>query len=268
MRFLFWNVYRRPMATYIGELAASEPLDLIAVAESTEPASLYLKILNARTSEWHLCGCGTNRLIVFARFPSRYFREVLSTAYTSVRLLRLPALETLIIGVVHLPSKLYAGKDSQILIAGALNDDIERVEAKHKHRRTILVGDFNMDPFETGMVAAGALHAVIDSDLAAERTRTVHERPYNYFYNPMWRHYRDEAGLPCGTYFKRRSEEACHFWHIFDQVVIRPEVIPLIPDAVQVMTAIGRHSLIDHQGRPDTKRFSDHLPIMFEVLLQ
>jgi hypothetical protein len=268
MRFLFWNVNRRPMASYIGKVATSELMDVIALAESTQPASHYLEILNQRTPEWHISACATDRLMILTRFPSRYFKEVLATEYTSVRLLRLPATESLIIGVVHLPSKLYTNKESQILIAGALNDDIERVETKQGHRRTILLGDFNMDPFETGMIAARALHAVIDSDLAAERTRSVHHRLYNYFYNPMWRHYRDEAGLPCGTYFQRRSEEACHFWHIFDQVVIRPEVIPLIPDAIKVMTAIAGHRLIDSHGRPDIKRFSDHLPIMFEVLLQ
>jgi hypothetical protein len=59
----------------------------------------------------------------------------------------------------------------------------------------VLVGDFNMNPFQEGVVAANGLNAVMARRVAARRrTRVVQEREYPFFYNPMWGHFGDVVG--------------------------------------------------------------------------
>lgn len=243
---------------------------MIALAEANDPSSDMLKRLNGDRVQWHLLRSGCDRIRVFTRFAGRYLQEKSNTRYTSVRELTTPGLQhTVLVGIVHLPSKLHVSRESQILIAGSVSEEIDRLEKVKKHKRTIVFGDFNMDPFEPGMVAAGALHSVFGRVIAAEQTRIVHGRQYTFFYNPMWSHYQDEPGRPSGSYFSRRAEEVCQFWHVFDQVIVRPELLPFFTsDAVRIVHSIGDQTLIDNQGKPRTQFFPDHLPLSFELLLQ
>lgn len=39
--------------------------------------------------------------------------------------------------------------------------DTIRMEEKIGHKCTVLVGDLNMNPFETGLIAANGLHATV-----------------------------------------------------------------------------------------------------------
>ena len=62
--------------------------------------------------------------------------------------------QELLIAAVHLGSKAFYGpihQDSEItLLARELVD----LENKHGHFRTMIIGDFNTNPFEPGMVKA------------------------------------------------------------------------------------------------------------------
>ena len=88
---------------------------------------------------------------------------------------------------MHGPSKASGWEeDSLAMQATEFADDIAHVEENAGHQRTILVGDFNMNPFETGMVAARGLHGVMSRHIAQRGSRTVQGRSYPFFYNPMW----------------------------------------------------------------------------------
>ena len=73
--------------------------------------------------------------------------------------LRLRARSEILLSVVHLPSKLHRDGDDQSYECGELARQIAATEAQFGHRRTVVVGDFNMNPFERGLVGAGDLHA-------------------------------------------------------------------------------------------------------------
>jgi hypothetical protein len=63
--------------------------------------------------------------------------------------------------------------------------DIRRVEETLVNPRTVLVGDFNMNPFDPGMMGAQGLHGVMTKRVAGRVARQVDGRPYPFFYNPM-----------------------------------------------------------------------------------
>jgi hypothetical protein len=82
----------------------------------------------------------------------------------------------------------------------------------------------------------------------------------------MWNFLGDAPSGPPGTYFYSGSAPVTHFWHTFDQVLIRPELLINFKDEnVSVLTNAGSNSLLDARGRPDTTNASDHLPLLFKI---
>jgi hypothetical protein len=86
---------------------------------------------------------------------------------------------------------------------------------------------------------------------------------YGKFYNPMWKFLSNEAP-PYGTYFYDSGGIVNYYWHIFDQVIMRPQLIEAFDDdSLSIVTQIGGTSLLA-KGKPD-KQYSDHLPIFFSL---
>jgi hypothetical protein len=142
--------------------------------------------------------------------------------------------------------------------------DVE--EQKVGHRRTILVGDFNMNPFETGFVSANGLNSVMSRQVASRETRTVQGREYQFFYNPMWGHFGDARSETAGSYFYDAAEHVNYFWNVFDQVLLRPALAERFdPAELSIVKEVGSFPLVQTNGRPDHTNGSDHLPLVFEV---
>ena len=119
------------------------------------------------------------------------------------------------------------------------------------------------------MLEADAFNCVRVNSVAVRKggSRTVRGEEYRFFYNPMWNFLGDETGGAPGTYFYDKSHTVTHFWHMFDQVLIRPEIRHnLRYDTLQIVDHDGQDSLITEAGRPDAAK-SDHLPIAFTLEL-
>ena len=115
------------------------------------------------------------------------------------------------------------------------------------------------------MVIAGGLHAVMSRRIAARNTRTVQWQKYKFFYNPMWNHLGDN-GEACGTFYFEGGEHLCYYWNLFDQVLLRPDLLEgFAPEGVRILTSIGKYSLLQDDGRPDKEMASDHLPVTLEL---
>lgn len=85
-------------------------------------------------------------------------------------------------------------------------------------------------------------------------------------YNPAWTLIASRRHETPGTHFYTRSGHYEHFWHTFDQVLIRPGLMDAFDlDALRIVTSAGEMSLLDSRGRPDMIRASDHLPILFDL---
>jgi len=168
---------------------------------------------------------------------------------------------------VHLPSKMHQDSDDQAGLLSWLADDIARVEQELQHTRTVVVGDFNMNPFEVGLISSVGLHAAMTRDIARAGQRTVQGRACPFFYNPMWGFFGDTSAGPPGTYRYDRSGRPVNYcWNIFDQVLVRPALLDSFKsDRVAVLSSAGDVSLLSRSGRPTP---SDHLPIVFQIDLE
>lgn len=121
----------------------------------------------------------------------------------------------------------------------------------------MIIGDLNMNPFEHGMIAADGIHGISDRRIAAKGTRQVGKKLRRYFYNPMWNHFGDGLPAPPGTYYYDSSSQVNHYWNIFDQVLIRPELLDGFNDEnLKVVTEIDSTSLLKESGCPDRSNSS------------
>jgi len=55
------------------------------------------------------------------------------------------------------------------------------------------------------------------------------------------------------------------FWHMFDQVLIRPALLNYFDNRnLQILRTAGEVSLVTKNGLPDKSK-SDHLPLLFKL---
>jgi exonuclease III len=271
LTFLFWNLNGKNLISSLAKLVVTHNVDILILAECTYNANL-MPALNpeGQKAEFHYAPGKCDRIQIFTRFSKSFIEPITeseSKRYT-IRKLTLPDKDEVLLVAAHLLSQLHAKEDNLYAEAIKFAEKIRRTETELGHSRTIVVGDFNMNPFSNGVVAARGLHGVMTQKIARKQQRTVQEEAYPYFYNPMWRYFGERANSPPGTYHYDKSGHVCYFWNIFDQVLIRPDLLDRWDDtSLQILTSNGIQSLLTRNDLPDKTNFSDHLPLLFRLNL-
>jgi hypothetical protein len=266
MRFLFWNLNKNDIPGWVHKLALQESADVLILAECSIPPAQLLEQLNADSSDYHYAPGNCGHLVFFTRFDANFLTPIIENHRISIRRLALPARQPILVAAAHLPSKLNFSDDDQIFESVHLAGLIDEAEKSEGHQRTILLGDLNMNPFEVGMVAArGGLNAVMNRRVAVDGPRTVQKGKYKFFYNPMWGHFGDR-GPAGGTFYFESGRPVCYFWNIFDQVLLRPDLLDgFAHEQVRILTQVRGYSLLRDDGCPDKTMASDHLPVLLDL---
>lgn len=267
VNFAFWNAGGRDVADLIVALVEEHAIDILILAEYRRPTEFLLEKLNEqRTPDFHFPFSECQRIKIFTRFSREFLLPVVEDSAISIRLLRLPLRREIILASAHLPSKLHWSNEEQMFVAKDLSEMIRTQEEKAQHRRTVLVGDLNMNPFEIGLVAAPALHGVMSRAIAARGERRIRGKTYPFFYNPMWSHFGDLFGSSPGTFYYQKSTPLNYYWNMFDQVLLRPELAEGFAfEHLVILTKIGTVNLTRKNRLPDKAVGSDHLPIVFRL---
>jgi len=269
--FLFWNINRKNLQRSIARLAWRYEVDVLMLAECEIEIGVLLRELNdGGRFGYHHSPCKSFRKIeVFAQFRREFIKPVEGSSYRlTIRHLKPPELTDILLAITHFPSKLHWSERSQAMECVELSDSIKKAENEVGHARTVLVGDLNMNPFEDGVVSANGLHSVMNRSIAQKGTRVVQSQEYPFFYNPMWGLLGDGTPGPSGTYYYSRAEHRVFFWNMFDQVLIRPDLLSLFDNKVlEILESDGEVSFLSNAGLPDANVASDHLPVIFKLAL-
>ena len=160
---IFWNVNRADRTDLICRLALEKESDVIVLAESGSDRERLLQNLRENVGDSFQQPVATvDRVQLFARHHEMDLREIYGdvSGRVSIRLLKMAGAEFLL-AVVHLQSKMNLDGQDQLAEATTLADAIRREEKLRGHERTVVVGDFNMNPFDSGVVAANGFHAMM-----------------------------------------------------------------------------------------------------------
>lgn len=222
LRVGLWNTGRKNVASLLAQVADDHRLNMLVLLERADSLTTLLETLGEITdSPWSCPWSVCKRITLLTRFPGSFVDAVTESDRYTLRRIRLPGLPELLFAGAHLPSRLRQSERSQVFSTRGLADAVLDAERSFGHRRTILAGDFNMDPDDDGMLGAGALHGVMTRRTASLGSRTIDGRQYHMFYNPMWGFMGDRTPSPPGTYRYWSSEHVCREWHMFDQVLVR-----------------------------------------------
>jgi len=266
LRVMFWNSKGAPEAL-VAKVANHELADILVLAEARKHPAPYLLALNRNPqSGFVACQTDCERISIYSRFPSDYFERLKDSRHVSIRRVNLPARPDFILVCLHLPSRLHQTPESQRTALMLLAQTVRAAEARTGISRSIIIGDFNCDPHEAGVVGAGGLHAVMSKERAQRMKRVVSDREYPFLYNPMWSYLGDLSEGPPGTYHYAHSEYVELFWHCFDQVLLSPSMLEYMrKDSVRVITRVEGVDLADAKGYPNHERASDHFPLLLTL---
>jgi hypothetical protein len=270
LTFLFWNLGNSPRLTALGRLARAHDVDVVVMAEcGLTPGDVLGELNSGGVSSYHHSPSECDRVTIYSRFPHRFIKPVHESDRVSIRHLRRAGAQDLLLAAVHLRSKLHQTDiaSNQLLATLHLAQDIAKVERKVGHQRSLVVGDLNMNPFDPAVVAGECLNATMDRRIAAKKERTINKKTYPFFYNPMWSLLGDHSAGPPGTYYyKSESGQVVYYWHMLDQVLLRPDLLPVFDNrSLQILDSDGQDSFLSPNGTPDTVTGSDHFPITFRL---
>lgn len=274
--FGFWNVDllhnvegdTREIAQHAADFTVEYSLDILCLIECITPADTLASTVSSGETYYPISS--GRRFKVIARFDPIYM-ERLSPPVPNERFdiwhLHLPLQESVIVGAVHGLDKRNNSISKQELFLQQFLAALTYFEGKLGHDRTLVFGDLNSNPFESPVASAICMNAVSSGAIALGKPRKMLGQTYPFFYNPMWNLYGDlRGGAAPGTYFYHGSDPHELYWHMLDQVLLRPSLMDRLNiNSLDIVTSIGGKQLLSSKGVPDRRRFSDHLPVIFEV---
>jgi endonuclease/exonuclease/phosphatase family metal-dependent hydrolase len=271
VNILFWNLGRKPLGLTLGILAHENEADVLVTVENCISSAEICEQLNEVPASGifteEVSPAGSAAVRIFSRLDPGSVLPVDDMGRVTARCITPISGPEIILVACHLPGKRYQHTEDQAdYVNRILVPAILEVERERRHRRTMVIGDFNMNPFEPGMTGSNHLHAVSCSRIAGRTSRKVSGKDCAFFYNPMWSLMGDRSEGPPGTYYYAGGRSNELFWHSFDQAILRPELLPALGNGLpRILTSAGGESLLTENGVPNSLRYSDHLPLFLKL---
>lgn len=265
MKCLFWNANRKDINQLLVDVIEENRLDILALAEYTDSTIELISQLTSRGIDFYpIPQINCDRIHLFCRYTPGQIKLYPETSYYTAKGIPHAQIGYLTFVFVHLSSKLRNNDQEELHeYSRQLKLDIESIEKEVESDLTIVVGDFNMNPFEKGMLSATGMHAFPTKYEANKKSRIVKGKSYKMFYNPMWAFFGD-LNTPNGTYYYNASHYFQTYWHVFDQVLFRPSLLDYVDiNNIKIITKIKETNLLMKNDLPGA---SDHLPIFFEII--
>ncbi len=279
---LFWNLNGKRRESLCANLARRHNVTLLVLAECSYPDAMRKALNRGSMSGAYYPLPPSNpkcRLHLFSRLQPPDLPEVASETRYRIHRLSIPNVSELLLVAVHANSDLLQTQTDQNEDFRNLALRIAAVEDQQQHTRTLLIGDLNAQPFARRVASAVGLNAVMARRSAVEEGRRVLGNRYRCFYNPMWRFFGQPQPSPPGvppppqgTYYYRKAIHDQYHWYLFDQVLLRPALLPYFRDEdVEILTGDldpqdpKRTSFQRTDGTPNGDTASDHFPILVRL---
>jgi len=269
MNILFWNLYNKDLQNEIIDLVTEHELDFFMFAEADLDKVSLLRNINSNVTQKYIDTTITDsNFSTFSRLPRSSIIPLREESSMSVYAVKPPLSIEIIIVIVHIPSKIHRDID-QKYIAIDLIKTINSIEDDRGHMNTMIIGDFNMDPHEESIVHCMGFHAIMDQNRVKSITRKVYGSDKYFFYNPMWNIMGDSTNGPPGSYYYNRGGYVNYYWHMFDQVLLRPSLTEYFDiHNLKILTKAGNNSLISRNGIINKQQYSDHLPLFLNLNIE
>ncbi len=268
---MFWNTFKNSNKSNINkcisEIIIEKSCDIALFAEyPSEQISKLCNSINLQAYQSyklipsfggcsHICGLISNRYknVTVLHEDNRYAIYKIEIA-TGI----------ILIAAIHNVSKMSNGTLDQLDILQRIQSDLINQETKFETKNSIIVGDFNINPFEEISVSSNSLFAIPYREELKNTTAVRQGVKREKFFNPSWKFLSNQKP-PYASYYYSNSSSVNYYWNMFDQVIIRPELVSAFNmDVFSIITETKTCQLMLN-GKPNKNSFSDHLPIFFNI---
>lgn len=168
-----------------------------------------------------------------------------------------------ILGMVHLPDMRNNDLEERQASVHDLRSNMGIVGQEQGTDSFVLIGDFNLNPFDRPMNLASGFNAMMTRECTKRKTRTRGDNQHDFFYNPMWGLMGDLSSGPPGTVHDT-SNKGPYGWSLLDQALIHHSLVGHF-EKVEIIEESGTFRFVTPRGRPSESKASDHLPILLTL---
>ena len=259
MKLLFWNMGRNDNAALALECMRGYGVGVAAFAEysGTEFADELLGTAGYRVMG--LGGCDKIRMLADSSIEViNSFEESRFTVF---------ALESpearFVVAATHLVDRI-SSCDSEPRLAD-IREIMSVVRGYEKNLaidKTIIVGDFNANPYDKELLLPDAFNAMLFKGIVKKRSSsTWRGKSYPFMYNPTV-HWLSEDTETYGSHYYSSGDGTNPIWNCYDQALVSPALVDGVRN-YSYLKKIGDMDLIA-RWRP-RREISDHLPLLVEI---
>ena len=201
-------------------------------------------------------------------------KEIKITAYKEEKLfssykIKMNRNKLILLQVVHLPSAMYKSEEARNSIAQNISDQLRKLEESVFGDSTyysVVVGDFNLQPYSYGIAGAFAFNATMSEVKARKESRNVLGQKRLFYFNPMWDLMGKHGKVQGSYYYENDKDDKSLYWYSFDEVLIRPSLIDFFSwKYFDYISEVDGRSLLKNQ-KINKDDYSDHFPLKFEIM--
>lgn len=142
-----------------------------------------------------------------------------------------------------------------------LVSDLRELEQEKGCFDSVVIGDFNAQPYSAELVWAGLFNATSFKDVALRlRSKRVDGCDYPLMYNPTLE-FLSEANRNCGSFYSA-SGAGSFYWYCLDQAIVSPSLAASVV-GYSYTREIGGTSLMGPVAPKGS--ISDHLPLLVNI---
>jgi len=273
-----WNTNKKKNAflkSALTELAIEQEPEIFVFQECL--GQYVNTILNLIYEEIPYPGIGINRRVRIFLKKNTFDLYSIDTAFNNklvfVHLKKSGGTEDFNLVGIHFYSKLNTERQ-QLWKNRPFSERIDLLErTQTNNNRTILIGDFNYNPYDTTLSDPNVFNAIDNKHLIRTfSSNPIGSRSHNYWYNPMWNLLGDydfnsmSDKKSSGTYFLYNEAEI-PYWNLIDGALLRPSIMDRIDyQKTEILTKTSKRNFLkpliiraDESFLVDD--FSDHLPL-------
>lgn len=260
LNILFWNLKRNAIEDYIIECIVENDVDIAVFSEferidfnkiENGLGKMYSRISTIQKDRKVTLVAKVTISVMVVQQQNRYNIYHVKTAVKDYLLV-----------AVHLEDRRNYDSEDRKETIRSLVRDIEQTEELFKCSNTVVIGDFNANPYDEELLSKSAFNAVLFKAIIEKNELTnPNSSKRKRFYNPILHYISEDTEMYGSFYYEKKH--ITPYWHCLDQVLVRKGLANSI-NHVEYLKRINKKDLLENTI-PNGK-ISDHLPLLVNLL--
>ncbi len=137
LRFLFWNLNRKPILDLVAEAALENRTNIVILAENSEPIGLGREFFERHGLSLSTPSLLCDRVQIFSSLPASEVQAIADDKYWSVQQIQMRGARPVLLVGLHLPSKRQLDSASQSANAEIVSQKTLKLETRVKRTWTM-----------------------------------------------------------------------------------------------------------------------------------